>query len=139
MVKEIDGWSTMEEYMTKRTQRVSMELQRVLSAVMVRGLPDPRVTPISITTVSCSPDLRHAKVHFVPMGGLGDVDKIMEGLDAIGGFINREVAKKITMKYSPKIRFYPDEHFFDNVDFVQELDNLTFVEMSEEESSDSTE
>ena len=56
--------------MSKRTERVSMEIQRVLSDVLLRGLPDPRVTPISITSVVCSPDLRHAKVHFVPLGGL---------------------------------------------------------------------
>ncbi len=123
--------------MSKRTQRVSMEIQRVLSDVILRGLPDPRVTPISITTVSCSPDLRHAKVHFVPMGGLGDVDSILEGLDAIGGFINREVAKKIKMKYSPKLRFYPDEHFFENFDFVEQLDNMTFVDLEASSEDDS--
>ena len=122
--------------MSKRTERVSMEIQRVLSDVLLRGLPDPRVTPISITSVVCSPDLRHAKVHFVPMGGLGDVDTIMAGLEEIGGFINREVAKKIKMKYSPKLRFYPDEHFFENVDFIDQLDNMTFVDVESEDDSD---
>ena len=122
--------------MSKRTQRVSMEIQRVLSDVLLRGLPDPRVTPISITSVVCSPDLRHAKVHFVPMGGLGDVATILAGLEEIGGFINREVAKKIKMKYSPKLRFYPDEHFFENVDFIDQLDSMTFVETESEDHSD---
>ena len=103
--------------MSKRTERVSMEIQRVLSDVLLRGLPDPRVTPISITSVVCSPDLRHAKVHFVPMGGLGDVPTILAGLEEIGGFINREVAKKIKMKYSPAITILSDEHF-ENVDFI---------------------
>ena len=121
--------------MSKRTERVSMEIQRVLSDVLIRGLPDPRVTPISITSVVCSPDLRHAKVHFVPMGGLGDVDTIMAGLEEISGFINREVAKKIKMKYSPKLRFYPDEHFFENVDFIDQLDNMTFVDVESEDDS----
>ena len=121
--------------MSKRTERVSMEIQRVLSDVLLRGLPDSRVTPISITSVVCSPDLRHAKVHFVPMGGLGDVDTIMAGLEEIGGFINREVAKKIKMKYSPKLRFYPDEHFFENVDFIDQLDNMTFVDVESEDDS----
>ena len=123
--------------MSKRTQRVSMEIQRVLSDVLLRGLPDPRVTPISITSVVCSPDLRNAKVHFVSMGGLGDVPTILAGLEEIGWFINREVAKKLKMKYSPKLRFYPDEHFFDNVDFIEELGNMTFVETDSEEHSDS--
>lgn len=122
--------------MSKRTQRVSMEIQRVLSDVLLRGLPDPRVTPISITSVVCSPDLRHAKVHFVPMGGLGNVATILAGLEEIGGFINREVAKKIKMKYSPKLRFYPDEHFFENVDFIDQLDSMTFVETESEDHSD---
>lgn len=122
--------------MSKRTERVSMEIQRVLSDVLLRGVPDPRVTPISIISVTCSPDLRHAKVHFVPMGGLGDIDSIMAGLEEIGGFINREVAKKIKMKYSPRLRFYPDDHFFENVDFIEELDNMTFVESDSEASSE---
>ena len=122
--------------MSKRTQRVSMEIQRVLSDVLLRGLPDPRVTLISITSVVCSPDLRNAKVYFVPMGGLGDVSTILEGLEEVGGFINRELAKKLKMKYSPKLRFYPDEHFFDNVDFIDQLDNMTFVETDSEDRSD---
>ena len=121
--------------MSKRTQRVSMEIQRIVTDLFLRGLPDPRVTPISVTSVTCSPDLRHAKVHFVPMGGIGNVDTILEGLEAIGGFINREVAKKTTTKYSPRLRFYADEHFFENVDFVEKLDNMTFAEISEEDAA----
>ncbi len=107
--------------MSKRTQRVSMEIHRILSDVLLRGLPDDRVTPISIISVDCSPDLRQAKVLFVPMGGLGNVVGIMEGLKESGGFINREVAKKLKMKYSPRLTFVQDEHFFENVDFIEEL------------------
>ena len=108
--------------MSKRTQRVSMEIHRILGEVLLRGLPDDRVTPISIISVDCSPDLRQAKVFFVPMGGLGDVGQILDGLQESGGFINREVAKRLSMKYSPRLRFIPDEHFFENVDFIEELD-----------------
>ena len=117
--------------MSKRTERVSMEIQRVLSDVLIRGLPDPRVTPISITSVVCSPDLRHAKVHFVPMGGLGNVETILAGLEEIGGCIIREVAKKIKMKTAPQM-IYPDEHSLENVDFIDQLDNMTFVDAESE-------
>lgn len=125
--------------MSKRTNRVSIEIQRILSEVLIRGLPDDRVTPISVTSVSVSPDLRLATVHYVPMGGLGDMTKIAEGLEACKGFINREVAKRLKMKYSPKLRFFPDEHFFENVDFIEELDRRSqeFANREVDSESDS--
>ena len=123
--------------MSKRTNRVSIEIQRILSDVLIRGLPDDRVTPISVTSVVVSPDLRLATVHFVPMGGLGDLVTIEEGLEACKGFINREVAKRLKMKYSPKLRFFPDEHFFENVDFIEELDRRAQEAAEREFESDS--
>ena len=110
--------------MSKRVQRVSMEIQRALSDVFLRGVPDARVGMISITSVDCSPDLRWADVHFVPMGGKGDIKEVLAGLEKISGFINKEVAKRVTMKYSPRVRFHFDEQFFDNVDFIEKLEQM---------------
>ena len=87
--------------MSKRTERVSMEIQRVLSDVLLRGLPDSHDS-VSITSVVCSPDLR-CQSSLCSYGWVRDVDTIMAGLEEIGGFINREVAKKIKMKHSPKL------------------------------------
>ena len=120
--------------MSKRVQRVSMEIQRALSEVFLRGVPDLRVGMISITNVDCSPDLRWADVHFVTMGGKGDSKEVMAGLEKISGFINKEVAKRIRMKYSPRVRFHFDDQFFDNVDFIEKLDQMEVD--SEEMSSD---
>ena len=121
--------------MSKKTERVSMEING-FERCIAQGTPRFPSDSDQYYLSGLLSDLRHAKVHFVPMGGLGDVDTIMAGLEEIGGFINREVAKKIKMKYSPKLRFYPDEHFFENVDFIDQLDNMTFVDVESEEESD---
>ena len=60
-------------------------------------------------------------------GWFGDVATILAGLEEIGGFINREVAKKIKMKYSPKYAFIRMNTSL-KMDFIDQLDNMTFVE-----------
>ena len=40
--------------------RVSRQLQSVLAEIIQEGLKDPRVGPVTVTSVRVSPDLRHA-------------------------------------------------------------------------------
>ena len=110
--------------MSKRVQRVSMEVQRALSDIFLRGVPDRRVGMISIIAVDCSPDLRWADVQFVPLAGKGDVSEIQAGLEHVSGFINKELAKRVKLKYSPRVRFHFDDQFFDNVDFIDKLEQM---------------
>ena len=107
--------------MSKRTDRVSMQVSRVVSNVLLRGLRDKRVKPVSITAVICSPDLRHARIFVVPLGGQGNPKRIVEGLNHAAGFINRQLSKELSMKYTPKVQFFLDEHFFESVDMIEKL------------------
>ena len=118
--------------MSKRTERIAMEIQRILADIFLRGVPDSRVTMISIINVDCSPDLRHATVTFVPMGGIGNGQKILEGLERLGSYLNKEVSKKLQIKYSPRLHFQLDAHFFENVDFINKLHQMEISPPEEE-------
>ena len=117
----------------KRAERVAIEIQRALSDIL-RTVKDPRVVPLSITHVFVTDDLRLSRVRVVPMGGLGDKQKLIEGLRAASGFLSRQLAKKVRMKYAPKLEFHIDEQLDHALSLVEQLESLV-QEDSQEPSS----
>jgi len=93
----------------KRAERVVGEVHAAVAAVIRDGLHDPRVTPITITSVRVSDDLAHARVNYCPLGGEGDLEAIQAGLNAAHGWIRREVARRLRLKYVPELHFHADD------------------------------
>ncbi|MEC8380289.1 MAG: 30S ribosome-binding factor RbfA [Myxococcota bacterium] len=93
-----------------RTERVSTQVHRALSEVLLRNPPrDPRVTSISILRVKVSPDLRLARVYFLPLGHAENPLDVQAGLRSASGYLGKLMSKSLRMKYSPKLEFYLDE------------------------------
>ena len=115
----------------KRTERVSGEVHRVL-AEEVREVKDPRVGPLSITSVQVTDDLRLARVRIVPLGGVGDENTLLEGLRAASGYLSRRLAKKLKMKYSPRLEFFLDDSLDQAFQIVDQLQSQE-VESEEED------
>jgi len=65
---------------------------------------------VSITEVRMSPDLRHATVFVKPLLGQ-DEEKVLKALRQNTAFLQREVARRVRMKYAAKLKFIPDESF----------------------------
>jgi ribosome-binding factor A len=80
--------------MTKRTEQVGEEIQRILSEVIQYELKDPRVGFATIVGVDVSGDLQHAKVRVSVMDETERADTI-EGLERAKGFMRRRVAQEL--------------------------------------------
>ena len=93
----------------KRSARVSNEIRRALSEILQKGLSDPRITPFVVTEVIVTDDLRLARVRYLPMGQTDDLERLKEGLKAAQGFISREVARRVRLRYTPSIQFFHDD------------------------------
>ncbi|MEC8192755.1 MAG: 30S ribosome-binding factor RbfA [Myxococcota bacterium] len=91
-----------------RMERVARQVQMALADALLSGLKDPRFQPVTLTHVKVSPDLRHADVRFMPLGQQGDADELCAILNAASGFLQREVGKRVRMKYTPRFRFHVD-------------------------------
>ncbi len=96
--------------MSMRTKRVGSEIQKIISALLLRGdLHDPRFNGmISFTNVDVAPDLRTAKVYYSCFGGPEDAQSTAEALESARGFIQTEVASKLDIRFSPKFTFVLD-------------------------------
>jgi ribosome-binding factor A len=98
---------------SQRQLRVGELIRRTLSDVLSRGdVHDPELNRFSITVgeVRCSPDLKVAMVYVLPLGGR-DADGALIALQRNKGEIRRMVAKAMTLKFAPELRFMLDETF----------------------------
>ncbi len=93
-----------------RPARVAHEFQRELSALVARGLKDPRITGfITVTGAKMSPDLKEA-VAYVSIHGDEKVrEQTLAGLRAAAGFLQREVGRNLRLRHVPHLRFVYDE------------------------------
>ena len=88
-----------------RPARVAEEFRHEVSAILARGLKDPRVVGfITVTGAKMSPDLREVTV-FVSVHGEEPVrKKTMEGLAAATSYIQREAARNLRLRVVPHMR-----------------------------------
>lgn len=93
-----------------RPARVAHEFQRELSALLAKGLKDPRITGfITVTGAKMSPDLKEV-VAYVSIHGEEKVrSETLAGLKAAAGYLQREVARAVKLRYTPHLRFVFDE------------------------------
>ena len=98
---------------SQRQLRVGELIRRTLSEVLARGdVHDPDLNRLSITVgeVRTTPDQRVATAFVLPLGGKGQ-DEVLGLLARNKAELRRLVAKKLTLKFSPELRFRLDETF----------------------------
>lgn len=107
---------------SQRQLRVGELIRRTLSDVLLRGdVHDPDLNRYSITVgeVRTSPDLKVATAFVLPLGGQG-ADEALAALRRNAGELRHLVAKAMTLKYAPQLRFVLDETF-DRMDDTRRL------------------
>jgi len=88
-------------------------MRHVLSELLQRGeVHDPTLENhlVSITEVRMSPDLRHATVFVKPLLGQ-DEEAVLKALRTNTAYLQREVARRVRIKYAAKLKFLADESF----------------------------
>ena len=86
-------------------------MQKVLADLIQKGVSDPRLAQVTITDVELSRDLRIAKVYFATHGKGQDEKDVLAGFESAKGFIKRELAKRLGLRYMPDLRFFYDASF----------------------------
>ena len=107
---------------SQRQLRVGELIRRALSEIIMQGIiHDPDLNRISVTVseVTASPDLKIATAYVCPLGGQGGEDLIAL-LAKNKSEIRRSISKKLTLKYTPDLRFRIDETF-DRMDETRRL------------------
>ena len=93
-----------------RPARVAEEFRHEVSALIARGLKDPRITGfVTVTGAEMSPDLKEVSV-WVSIHGEEKVRKeTLAGLESAAAYLQSEVARRLKLRHTPHLRFRYDE------------------------------
>ena len=98
---------------SQRQLRVGEMLRHAISEVLYRNeIRDPDLDGVSVTVTQVKPsgDMRHATVFVEPLGGK-NADKIVAALNRHARYIRGEMGHRITLKFTPDLRFVEDHSF----------------------------
>lgn len=130
-----------------KNTRINEQVQRQLSRIILRGIKDPRISPMtSVTSVEVSPDLKTCKAYISVLGDEKSRADTFAGLHSAGGYIRRELARSVNLRNTPEITFIMDQSIEYGVDMAKRIDEVTRADAAaqearsqEEESSEDTE
>ncbi|MFH1566524.1 MAG: 30S ribosome-binding factor RbfA [Gemmatimonadota bacterium] len=91
-----------------RVNRLRQSLLREFSDI-VRKLKDPRIRFVNVVDAEITSDLRHATMYYNVLGSEQDRAEAAQALESAVGFIRREVAQRIDLRYAPDVRVVYDE------------------------------
>jgi ribosome-binding factor A len=100
---------------THRLERVGELIRHAMAEILARGdIVDDALDrrPVTVPTVRMSPDLKHATVTVMPLGGR-DAAAIIDALNRHKKEIRTLVAHRINLKFAPDLRFTLDSSFDD--------------------------
>jgi len=112
------------EQQTVRVLKVGERVRHVLSEILARQqVHDDTLSAhsVSVTEVRMTPDLRNAAVYVKPLLGADEAD-VIKALQQNTAFFQREVAKRLGLKFAAKLQFRADESF-DEADRIERLLN----------------
>ena len=98
---------------SQRQLKVGEEIRHLISDILLRGsFYEPALDGVTITIseVSISPDFSNARVYCIPLGGI-DYDNVLAGLNAVSKQIQYELAQRMTIRRTPRLKFVLDESF----------------------------
>lgn len=109
----------------KRTDRLNSLLKEVLSEVIQRDVRNPKVAQLlTVTRVSITPDLHHAKVYISVIGSEQDKIETIEALNSAAGFIAVNASHKVTIRYFPELKFFLDDSVDKHMHIEELLSNI---------------
>ncbi len=71
---------------------------------------DLKGVSLTLSEVRCSPDLRHASIYCVPLGGK-DTATVIKAMNRCAAFLRGRLGREIEMKFTPKLVFEIDTSF----------------------------
>ena len=118
-----------------RSERVADAIQKELASVIRGQVRDPRVGMVSVNAVHTSPDLSSAKVFvtFVDNPQNLSTEKRVALLNKASSFLRTQLARELTMRFVPQLKFVFDETIYRALEISDLIDRA--VQQDEEKRS----
>ena len=101
--------------------RIADQIQREVAQIIAQDLRDPRVATVTVSGAEVSRDLRNAKVFIAAQSG-ANMREVLTTLHKAVGFLRTRLAKRLHMRYMPRLQFVHDTTL-DKADRITQLLN----------------
>ncbi len=110
-----------------KNTRINMEVQRELSEIIRTQVKDPGLkgVMVSVTDAEVTVDLKYCKAYISVLGSPEKKKAAIDGLNRAGGFIRRELARRVNLRNTPEITFLPDNSIEYGVAMTKMIDDVT--------------
>lgn len=115
-----------------RSDRVCEQIRRDLADIIRTELKDPRIGMISLTAVELTPDYAHAKIFFTTLD-TSHLPEIQVGLRRAGGFMRRELGRRVRIHTLPELHFIHDDSLERGASLSLLIDQAAALSKSTEE------
>ena len=96
--------------MAHRIERVNSLIRQEISELLQHQVKDPRLDNlVTVTNVSTSADLRHAKIFISRIGSEEEKRETLSVLVAASGFFRNQLAKRLRLRHIPELSFEQDD------------------------------
>ena len=118
--------------MSRRIDRVNELLRHEISRLLTLQINDPRLTGvITITRVTTTSDLRESHVFLSVMGDAAAKQDALEGIRSAAAYLRRELRPRLTLRYTPFLRFDLDQSMDEVEHILGIMDNIQASQSSE--------
>ena len=111
--------------LTQRQLKVGETLKKIVANIFIKDqviFPKISSKNITITEVRVSPDLRHARVYFIPLVG-GKSEIALEILNQFAYEVKKKVRDSWTAKFLPNLKFVLDNSF----DYAEKIEKIILI------------
>jgi len=92
-----------------RMQQINALIKQEVSRILTERVRDPRIDMVTITEVRTTPDLQLSRIYFSVLDEEQKLEGAREGLERASGFIRKLLGERLTIRYTPELKFYYDE------------------------------
>ncbi|WAC08614.1 MAG: 30S ribosome-binding factor RbfA [Thermodesulfobacteriota bacterium] len=125
-----------------RIERIAHLIKKEVAEMLIREVKDPRIGMVTITGVTVSKDLKIAHIYYSAFGSEKQLQDSAIGLRQATKFIQREIGRRIRMRYTPVIDFQFDHSLEYGSHIDQILKDLSLpkeAEVPEKDAKDESE
>lgn len=120
----------------KRTDRIAEMMQRKLAQIIQQEIKDPRLPGfITISAVTVTRDLAHAKVYFTVFNG--DPSETEVVLNSASSFLRTSLARTMTLRIVPQLHFIHDKSIEYGTRLSKLIDSVNPKQDDDEATTDS--
>ena len=111
--------------MSRRTERLASTIRQEIAQIILRDIDDPRIKMLpAITRVEVDDDIANCDIYVSIMGTPGAQTAALNALKHSAGMMRSKLAKMLTIRQMPLLRFHIDEGAKKEIEMLELLHKI---------------